>query len=74
MQNGGWRGAGLGGCWGTAEFFVKVISRALMFGDTRVLFTLGRSCDAGRKCTACLVYLFDTFSLVLHYVCLVKTH
>lgn len=70
MQNGGWRvvggrwggtGAGLGGCWGTAELFVKLISRVLMFGDIHLLFIFGCSCNTERKRTACFVYLFYTF-------------
>lgn len=65
MQNGGWRvrgeGAGLGGCWGPAELFVKLISRVWMLGDIHLLFISGCSCSAERKRTACFVYLFYTF-------------
>ena len=66
MQNGGWRvgrgaGAGLGGCWGTAELFVKLISWVLMFGDIHLLFISGCSCNTERERTACFVYLFYTF-------------
>lgn len=57
----GGAGAGLGGCWGPAELFVKLISRALMLGDVHVLFISGRSCNAEGERTACFAYLFYTF-------------